>query len=360
MAVAAGIGLGVASSEIDVAGGVFSWRHVLGGVAVIAVVLGVLPVEAKALGRALGETAGQRRGAIALYLRWTRPNDPAAYRVLWLGDLRALALGGWSVDPGLSYALSGETTPDTTAVWTPAGPGPADTAAIGLRLALQGNTVHLGRLLAPLGVRYVVVLEGIDPGQPGSGPGQRPAAQRLAAVPARPRRPPGGAGPGGRPGSTRTAGTGSPSPPNASFPALLPSPLWDVPSAEDMFTGWRPVLTPLADHHVATGTSGQRWHRLRRLRPGRELHAAGRWPHRGAPTGASDGPVNSTGALAGQATLAFHGLPYVPFFVLVEVAGWLALALALLGWRRRSPAAPPEPTPAADPAPALTPAMERS
>ena len=64
-------------------------------------------------------------------------------------------MGGWPVDAGLSYALTGQSLPDATLVWAPAGPGPAATAATWLQLALDGNTVHLGRLLAPLGVRYV-------------------------------------------------------------------------------------------------------------------------------------------------------------------------------------------------------------
>ena len=49
IAVAAGIGLGIASFETDVARVAFSWRQVVSGVAMIAVSLGMLPVAVGAL-----------------------------------------------------------------------------------------------------------------------------------------------------------------------------------------------------------------------------------------------------------------------------------------------------------------------
>jgi GT2 family glycosyltransferase len=361
MAVAAGIGLGIASFEIDVAGGVFSWRHVLGGVAVIAVVLGVLPVAAGALD---GRWGLPSNGVAQSLTFLDRPNDQAAYRVLWLGDPRALALGGWSVDAGLSYALSGETTPDSTGVWTPAGPGPADTAAIALRLALQGDTVHLGRLLAPLGVRYVVVLDGINPGTsevasvnapPPNGLQQALLSQNdLQVVP-------GQVGVQVYENAERLPVTAQ-----RAHPPLSPSRLWSFPSAADI-AGWRPVLTPLADHHVATGTVARGTVYAGYAPAGNfTLQVGGRTVARQPAFGWAS---QFGGATAGPATLAFHRLPFVPFFVLVELVGWVALALALLGWRRRSPAPRRRPRaaraaraarPEAPPAPEPTPAPEHA
>jgi hypothetical protein len=52
-----------------------------------------------------------------------------AYRILWLGDPRSLPVGGWSIMPGLSYALTSDQRPDTTDVLTPASPGPANLAS---------------------------------------------------------------------------------------------------------------------------------------------------------------------------------------------------------------------------------------
>ena len=67
------------------------------------------------------------------------------------------------MEPGLSYALTDEGLPDAAEVWTPAGPGPAQMASRAVGLAVDGGTVHLGQLLAALGVRYIVVVDGVDP-----------------------------------------------------------------------------------------------------------------------------------------------------------------------------------------------------
>src|SRR5580692_8165222 len=49
-------------------------------------------------------------------------------------------------------------------------PLPALVVADALRLAVSGGTVHLGRLLAPSGVRYVVVVDGLAPSMVGTVP----------------------------------------------------------------------------------------------------------------------------------------------------------------------------------------------
>ena len=171
---------------------------------------------------------------------------PAAYRVLWLGDPRALPVGGWPVDAGLSYALSGQSLPDATRCG-PRRSGPGRTAAVGLQLALDGNTVHLGRLLAPLGVRYVVVIDGINPvGSEVASVNAPPPVglQRslldqddLQAVP-------------GQVGVQvyQNAET-LPVTAQRARPPLPTGPIWSFPTAADV-QGWRPVLTPLA-HRTA-------------------------------------------------------------------------------------------------------------
>ena len=90
--------------------------------------------------------------------------------MLWLGDPRALPVGGWTVRPGLAYALTPEDLPDATQVFTPAGPGPASLVGNAVELAVSGGTVHLGRLLASAGVRYVVVVDGLSASGQSTGP----------------------------------------------------------------------------------------------------------------------------------------------------------------------------------------------
>jgi hypothetical protein len=122
-------------------------------------------------------------------------------------------------------------------------------------------------------------------------------------------------------------------------PPLPSGPIWSFPTAVDV-QGWRPVLTPLAHRHGATGAiaSGTVY---AGYAPAGDFtlevggHAATRRPAFGW-AGQYPAPT------AGPASLAFHNFPYVPLVVLVELAGWLVLAASVLGWRPRRRAAQPE------------------
>jgi hypothetical protein len=327
IAVAAGIGLGVASFEIDVALDVFSWRQVISGVAMLAALVGVLPVVAGAFDGRWGLPNNGVEQPLAFL---NRPHATAAYRILWLGDPRALPLGGWSVAPGLAYALTSEILPDSTAVWTPAGPGPSATAADAVRLAMSGTTVHLGRLLAPLGVRYVVVVDGIDPGST--------AREASVAAP-----PPADMGrallnqddlqqvPGQTGVQVYKNAEGIPVTAQRAHPALASTPAWSFPTAEDV-QGWKAVLTPLAHGQTASGTISAGTVYAGYAPAGDfTLNEGGRTVARLPAFGwAGQYP----GATPGPATLTFQSFPYVPLAELLELLGWLVLAVALIGWRR--------------------------
>ena len=165
VAVAACVGLGVAAFESDLSGFRFGWRQLVTAAAMVLAVVGIFPVVVAAGGG-----------------RWNVPSDGFAqplsylsrgagsYRVLWLGDPDALPLGGWSVDRGLAYATSEQGTPDAPVLWAPAGPGPADLVRRAVDLAEDGQTTHLGRLLAPAGIRYIVVVTSLAPSVSGGAP----------------------------------------------------------------------------------------------------------------------------------------------------------------------------------------------
>ena len=94
--------------------------------------------------------------------------DAGADLALIERELAALPVGGWSIEPGLAYALTPADLPDTSQVLTPAGPGPASLVAHAVQLTTTGGTVHLGRLIASEGVRYVVLVQGLAPSTVGS------------------------------------------------------------------------------------------------------------------------------------------------------------------------------------------------
>jgi GT2 family glycosyltransferase len=331
LAVAACVGIGIAAFENDLSGREFGWRQLVGVSALLFVAVGLLPVLGGAVG---GRWDLPSQGMEQPLAFLARPSTGVA-RVLWLGDPRALPSGGWSVDPGLGYALTPQELPDATQVFAPAGPGPADEVAKAVRLAAAGGTVHLGRLLAPAGVRYVVVVDALAPSLVGSSPASVSAPppaglnadlleqDDLQVVP-------------GVLGA-QVYENGANMPVTATRATALPVHAAAYPSAADV-AGWQSVLSPLSSGGPATGAV-----------PAGTLYAG--YAPSGSFTVTLDGhtvarqPAFGWAAqyavsAKGGATLSLSQFPVVPLVVLLELAAWVLLALALIG-RRRGPLAPP-------------------
>jgi hypothetical protein len=66
-------------------------------------------------------------------------------------------LEGWRYRSGVAYATSFDGPPDATDLWPTSSTGVAHRLADSIRLAEQGRTTEIGRLLAPAAVRYVVL-----------------------------------------------------------------------------------------------------------------------------------------------------------------------------------------------------------
>jgi hypothetical protein len=153
--------MGVAAFEVDLPGYRFGWRQIASGLAAAAVVLGTIPVIGAAFDGRWSMPGGDHNRALGFI---DAEHDEAPFRVLWLGDPGALPLGSWALDDGVAYATTDGGTPSTEDLWV----GSDDDGRTGLiadavRLAGSGQTARLGRLLAPMGVRYVVVPERLAP-----------------------------------------------------------------------------------------------------------------------------------------------------------------------------------------------------
>ena len=326
LAVAVCVGIGIAAFENDLSGREFGWRQLASAAAIVCVALGLLPVLGGAVG---GRWDLPAQGVEQPLAFLARPSASVA-RVLWLGDPRALPAGGWSVQSGLAYALTPQDLPDTAQVLTPAGPGPADEVAEAVRLARAGGTVHLGRLLAPAGVRYIVVVDALAPSLVGTSP------ESVSAPP-----------PAGLnadllqqddlqvvPGvmGVQVYENGATMPVTATRAAALPVRASAYPSATDV-VGWQSVLSGLADGGPATGAV-----------PAGTLYAG--YAPSGAFTLTVDGrtvarqPAFGWAAqyavqAKGRATLSLSRFPIVPLAVLLELAVWVLLALVVIGRPRR-------------------------
>jgi hypothetical protein len=107
-------------------------------------------------------------------------NDELPFRVLWLGDPAALPLGSWELTHGVGYATTDQGIPRLEDLWVGSDAGRTRLLKDVLDLARTGQTARLGRLLAPMGVRYVVLAEQLAPAPFGAE--EMPVPRGLAAT----------------------------------------------------------------------------------------------------------------------------------------------------------------------------------
>lgn len=155
-ALAGAVAMGAAATQVDLRGHRFSWRQAAPLAGGLALVAAVLPI----LGAATHGSWNLATEEVARSVGWMPAQaEQGAFRVLWLGDPDTLPLDGWDFkgDDGVAWATSRNGPPDVTDLWP--GPPSGATEAIGdaVAVARDGGTARLGRLLAPMGIRYIVV-----------------------------------------------------------------------------------------------------------------------------------------------------------------------------------------------------------
>jgi len=164
----------LAAFDLDVRGGSFGWRQPLGLLASVAVVVGVFP-GVVALGNGGWNTPTT---PLAFLLEAQLPDDTidqptgdsneygpllepgrGGYNVLFLGDARLLPVPSVEYRDGVSFAVLDDGLLDVRDRW--AAPSNDANAAIALALdeMASSSTLRAGRLLAPLGIRFIVAPE---------------------------------------------------------------------------------------------------------------------------------------------------------------------------------------------------------
>ncbi len=157
--IALGLALGGASIAggfgSDVLGRGFGWRQPLGLLANAAIVVGLVPAVL-AIGDGSWHTP---HTPMPRLLAAQLPVEPEAgdYRVLYVGDPRVLPVPAREFADGIAYAVADAGTLEfTDRFWVPHSRAD-DEVANALQLVADGATLRAGRILAPLGIRYVVV-----------------------------------------------------------------------------------------------------------------------------------------------------------------------------------------------------------
>jgi hypothetical protein len=178
-ALALAVAIGVSSVEQDVRTGPLGARQVLSAVATLALVLALLPTLGGALNGRWGTPTTDFDRAITA-LDADGRGSQGAFRVLWLGHPDVLPLGSHRLADGLSYGISSNGSPRLLELWPGRADGGQALAGDALRLAAGGETQRLGRLLAPLGIRFVVVPERAAPERAGTPPRPFPPELRRS------------------------------------------------------------------------------------------------------------------------------------------------------------------------------------
>lgn len=182
LAIAAGLGL--VAFEVDLRQYHFGWRQIASIVAGVALVVGAVPTMLD---------AGNGRwylpaGDLGTTFSFLEAEDPGA-RVLWIGHPDVLPLPGHSLDLPVTdeptsdhvvYATSQDGLPGLTDGWPGSEDGPTQLIEDALVLAAEGQTSRLGRLLAPMAIRYIVVPSASAP-RPLGGV-QRPAPVQVTST----------------------------------------------------------------------------------------------------------------------------------------------------------------------------------
>jgi GT2 family glycosyltransferase len=159
--------IGPVAFDIDLPGYRFGWRQIAAGVAVVAGVVGLVPLT---LGVIDGRWRAPEAGFDPLLSFLDSEQDEGAFRVLWIGDPDVLPVAGRELREAVAYGTSDEGLPEIGDRWLAEPEGPVAIIDDSITVAEARQTSRLGRLLAPMGIRYLVVPEDAAPGQPGRRP----------------------------------------------------------------------------------------------------------------------------------------------------------------------------------------------
>lgn len=144
---------GVTAFERELHAYRFGWRQLAAVGGAVALGLATLPLVGEAVS---GRWDAPRRSHASVLSWLPEQQRDGGFRTLWLGDPRVLPAGGWRIREGLGYATSRNGFPEASDLW-PGAAGTTGLIADAIEIAEADGTTSLGRLLAPMAVRYIVV-----------------------------------------------------------------------------------------------------------------------------------------------------------------------------------------------------------
>jgi GT2 family glycosyltransferase len=143
-----------AAFDADVLAGSFGWRQPLGVLSVVAIVVGIVP---GVLSVANGHWNMPSRTLQTVLGEFPTDPDTGDYRILWVGDPRAVPVAPWTYQPGVGYAVTDDGPLSLEGRYPGTPSNVEEEVADALRQMAGGFTLRGGRLLAQYGIRFVVV-----------------------------------------------------------------------------------------------------------------------------------------------------------------------------------------------------------
>lgn len=153
------VAMGPLAFEEDVATSDFGLGQLVSGIGLLALVVSLVPVAVASSNGRWYQPEGDYQRALRIV------EEGEGFRTVWLGDPDVLPVAGWELeDPGgLAVAVTEGLEPTlATRARLDGGRGVAELRRV-VSDALEGRTTRLGSLLAPMGVRYVIVVDRAAP-----------------------------------------------------------------------------------------------------------------------------------------------------------------------------------------------------
>lgn len=145
---------GVVAFETDLPTFRFGAAQVATGVATVALVLATFPTIGNATnGRWKMAPVGLDQALD--FVAAQRTHTP--FRVLWVGDPAVLPVAGWHLDDESGMGVTNHGMATMEELWAPGDPHGSEAISDALDLATRSETTRMGRILADMGVRYIVL-----------------------------------------------------------------------------------------------------------------------------------------------------------------------------------------------------------
>lgn len=155
LGLAVAIAMAPAAFENDVVSSDFGFPQLASFVGLVALGVGLVPLILAATDGRWYLPAGDFDAALEVV------DTGDDFRTVWIGDPDVLPMSGWPMDgvEGVNIGLSEGMTPVMSQRWRLDGGVSVEALQEYLAAAVEGRTVQLGQLLAPMAVRYVVVVD---------------------------------------------------------------------------------------------------------------------------------------------------------------------------------------------------------